>query len=275
VTVLAVGVAFLASSRTTYSASTPNSATVAIDSIPLELHSPNQPVLIAKVNNIETSLSFDMGDSTPLSLQQSALDMLGAVPTGETIEQQGIDGVFTVPTYKVPRVQIGNAVFTDVTAKLDAPQGTYMPSAFVRGTLGSGLLKSYSVVIDYGQRRMTLLTRAAPEFHSFCRGTSVKFSDRPAVWRGEAFTEVETDFGHVTLAWDTGAQMTVLNQLVSHAPGKIVSRRFMLGGRNFGPYPLGLLVADLPGFDGMIGDDFFLKHRVCIDYPGHRVVIGN
>ncbi len=273
--VLPVGVALLTYGLAPYSASAPNRLTGAINSIPLELHSPNQPVLIAKVNDIETSLSFDMGDSTPLSLQQSALDTLRAVPTGDSIQQQGIDGVFTVPTYKIPRLQIGNAVFTDVTAKLDAPQGSYLPSALVRGTLGSGLLKSYAVVIDYGQRRMTLLTREAPQFHSLCRGTSVKFSDRPAVWRGEAFTEAETDFGRVTLAWDTGAQMTVLNQLVSHATDQILSRRFMLGGRNFGPYPLGLLVADLPGFDGMIGDDFFLNHRVCIDYPGRRVVIRN
>ena len=63
-------------------------------------------------------------------------------------------------------------------------------------------------------------------------------------------------------------------QLVSHATDRRVSRRFILGGRNFGPYPLGLLVADLPTFDGMIGDDFFLKHRICIDYPGRRVVVG-
>jgi hypothetical protein len=49
----------------------------------------------------------------------------------------------------------------------------------------------------------------------------------------------------------------------------------MLGDRNYGPYSIGLLIATLPGFDGMIGDDFFLKHRVCIDYPRNRVVIGD
>jgi len=49
----------------------------------------------------------------------------------------------------------------------------------------------------------------------------------------------------------------------------------MLGNRNFGPWSFGLLIATLPGFNGMIGDDFFLKHRVCIDYPHRRVVIGN
>ena len=144
----------------------------------------------------------------------------------------------------------------------------------IRGALGSALLKPYTVFIDYPQRRMVLLTRSAPQFASLCRGTSVKFSDRPAVWQGEAFTEAETDFGRVTLAWDTGAQLTSLNQVVSHATDRITSQRLVLGGHNFGPYPFGMLVADLPGFDGMIGDDFFRQHRVCIDYPRRRVVIG-
>src|ERR1700719_586894 len=97
--VVPVGVALVTYCLTTYSVSAPNIATSSINSIPLELHSPNQPVLTAKINDMETSLSFDLGDSTPLSLQQSALDTLGAVPTGESIQQQGIDGVFTVPTY--------------------------------------------------------------------------------------------------------------------------------------------------------------------------------
>ena len=272
---LSVLPACLACCLTAYSASTTNHAARSVSSVPLELHSPNEPVLIAKINEVEIPISFDLGDSSPLSLQQSALDEIAAVPTGESIRQQGIDGFFTVPTYKIHRLRIGNAIFTDITAKLDAPQGTYVPSTLVRGTLGSGLLKSYSVLIDYPRRRMALLRHETPQFLSLCRGMSVKFSDRPAVWQGEAFTEADTDFGHVTLAWDTGAQMTVLNQLVSHATNRIVSRRLKLGGRNYGPYPMGLLVADLPGFDGMIGDDFFQTHRVCIDYPGRRVVIGN
>lgn len=62
---------------------------------------------------------------------------------------------------------------------------------------------------------------------------------------------------------------------MTHATDRSVSHRFMLGNRNFGPWSFGLLIATLPGFNGMIGDDFFLKHRVCIDYPHRRVVIGN
>jgi hypothetical protein len=29
----------------------------------------------------------------------------------------------------------------------------------------------------------------------------------------------------------------------------------------------------LPGFDGFIGNDFFDKHVVCIDYPARTVVV--
>ncbi len=237
--------------------------------IPLELHDPNAPVLTVMINDFPVPLWIDLGDSTPLTLKQSVLDEIKAVPTGDTVKMQGVDGIFEVPTYKIPRVRIGDDVFTNVTANLDPSK-----DGFSRGFVGSGFLKGHSVVLDYSHRRIVLLPGKSSSRHALCRGTSVKFSDRPAVWRGEAFTEADTDFGRVTLAWDTGSQMTLLNQSVSHATDRIVSNRFMLGGRNFGPYSFGLLVATLPRFDGAVGDDFFLKHRVCIDYPARRVVIG-
>jgi hypothetical protein len=246
-----------------------NSTSLAASIIPLELHDPNAPVLMVKINDLPVRLWIDLGDSTPLTLQKSVLDAIEAVPTGDTVKMQGVDGIFEVPTYKIPRVQIGADVFTNVTANLDSSKDGHS-----QGFLGSGLLKGHAVVLDYPHRRMVLIQGKPSSKQALCTGTAVKFSDRPAVWEGEAFTEADTDFGRVTLAWDTGSQMTLLNQAVSRATDRIVSTRFLLGGRDFGPYSFGLLVATLPSFDGAVGDDFFLKHRVCIDYPGRRVVIG-
>lgn len=56
--VLPIGVACVAYCVPTYSVSAPDSATSSINAIPLELHSPNEPVLNAKINDIEMSLSF-------------------------------------------------------------------------------------------------------------------------------------------------------------------------------------------------------------------------
>jgi hypothetical protein len=245
------------------------------DSIALELRDPDAPVLRVKVGDMEVPLWLDLGDSSFLTLQKSVLDAIKAVPTGDSVKLQGIDGEFEVPTYTVPRVQIGDAVFTNVIAKLDAPRSGYGVSPTERGSLGSGLLKNSAVVIDYPHRRMMLLPGAAAPHHALCSGAVVKFSEKSPVWRGEAVTEADTDYGHVTLWWDTGAQATMLSQSTSHATDRVVSRRFVLGDHDFGPWSFGLLVASLPGFDGMIGDDFFMKHRVCIDYPAGRVVIGD
>jgi len=245
------------------------------DTVTLTLRSPDAPVLIAKMDDVDVPLWFDLGDSTPLTLQKSILDAIKAVPTGQSIKLQGIDGDFEVPLYKVPRLQIGKTVFTNVTAKLDAPRAGYAVSQSVRGYFGSGLLKANAVVLDYAHRRMVLLSGKNAAGQELCRGTAVNFSKSSPIWQGEAVTEADTDFGHVTLWWDTGAQATMMNQAASHATDRIVSSRFLLGDHDFGPWSFGLLIASLPGFDGMIGDDFFMKHRVCIDYPNSRVVIGD
>jgi hypothetical protein len=54
-----------------------------------------------------------------------------------------------------------------------------------------------------------------------------------------------------------------------------ISKQFRIGSRNFGPWPIDLWDVSLPGFDGFIGEDFFKKHRVCINYPAGRVEIGD
>jgi hypothetical protein len=253
----------------------------AVNTIALELHDNLAPVLIAKLGGTEVPLQFDLGASNALILQKSVLDVTKAVPTGESIKQQGTGGVFEVPTYKVPRVQIGNLVFTDVTAQLDAPRVGYEPAQFARGYLGTGLLKSNAVVLDYKRHRMTLLRGEGAAFQALCSGTAVNFSVSSPKWRGEAVTESDTDFGRVTLWWDTGAPATALSGSSSHASHlptsteRVVTHRFMLGGSNFGPWAFDIWKVSLPGFDGFIGDDFFKKHRVCIDFPGNRIVIGH
>lgn len=245
------------------------------NSIALELRDPNAPVLIAGFGTLSVRLWIDLGDRTPLTLQKSVLDAIHAVPTGKTVRLQGMDGEYEVATYTVPQVRIGDAVFTDVIANLDAPRDGYLVSPTEGGSLGSGLLKAYAVVLDYPHRRMVLLPGSSAAHDSLCRGTVVKFSVRSPAWKGEAVTDADTDFGRVTLWWDTGAQATMLLPAVTHATDRLISRRFMLGGRNFGPWSFGVIDAPLPGFDGAVGDDFFKAHRVCVDYPRSSVVIGD
>jgi len=52
------------------------------------------------------------------------------------------------------------------------------------------------------------------------------------------------------------------------------TEKFVLGGRDFGPWRFEVWDITLPGFDGFIGHDFLAKEVVCIDFPGNRLAIG-
>ncbi len=163
---------------------------------------------------------------------------------------------------------------------MDVPRVGREPARFARGYLGTGLLKSYAVVLDYEHRRITLLRGEGTAFQELCRGVAVSFSMSSPLWRGEAVTESDTDVGRVTLWWDTGAPSTALQNAASYATNlpastkQLVTHQFTLGDNNYGPWIFDIWKMSLPGFDGFIGDDFFKRHRVCIDYPDNRVVIG-
>lgn len=246
--------------------------------IPIELRD-NFAILVATVDGIEMPLKFDLGDGTDLVLQQNVLDHIKAVPTGESARFQGLYGVFEVPLYKVARVQIGTAVFTDVIARPDSRDPSYQPGGQgEKGYLGTGLLKSFEVVLDYGHRTMTLVPRIGHESSAgTCKGTAVLFS---ANWNGEPVTEADTDLGRMMLWWDTGSPISFLRKSVAHPVGSqprgetVTTKWFKLGDTDFGPWQFDLLDVNLPGFDGAIGYDFFAKHVVCIDFTGNRLVIG-
>jgi hypothetical protein len=81
----------------------------------------------------------------------------------------------------------------------------------------------------------------------------------------------------VTLAWDTGAFASVLRKgLIDSAhPTRTAdtfkTKRFVLGGKNFGPQEFQIWDLSLPEFDGFVGNDFFATHVVCVDFPAPRL----
>ncbi len=133
------------------------SAAASPTTLPIEIRD-NFPILIAVINDIEVPLKFDLGDGDTLVLQPEVLDQAKAVATGESVKMMGLNGPFEAPLFRVPRIRIGDLVFTDVVARLDRRDDSYVPGASgEKGYLGTGLLKSHVVVIDYPRRTMTLL----------------------------------------------------------------------------------------------------------------------
>jgi hypothetical protein len=245
--------------------------------IPIEIRD-NFPILVATVDGIEVPLKFDLGDSESLVLQQEILDRVKAVPTGETARLRGFYGVFEAPLFSVQQVRIGSLVFTDVVARLDRRDPAYEPGASgEKGYLGTGLLTSHAVVLDYPQRTMILVPRVQEdESNGTCQGKAVPFSSK---WHGQLVTEVETDFGPAILWWDTGSPTTFLSKSFARKAqaedlrDTITTQRLNIGGTNFGPWQFSTWDVSPPGFDGVVGYDFFARHVVCVDFPGNRLLI--
>ena len=250
------------------------------NTVPLQLRR-HFPIIVANIDGLDVPLVFDSGDESTVALHQSVLDDIKAVPTKESERLQFSKGP-TVQSakFRIRRLQIGRAVFTDIIGRSDVHDPSYQATDVgQKGFLGTGLLKPYAVLLDYRKRQMTLIPRHNDDPPSMsCKGTDVPFAsmNEPA----EPVTEVDTDLGRFLTWWDTGAPTSVITRrLVEEAKPKqfkdrLTTHRLILGDTDFGPWPLEVWDANLPPwFNGFIGYNFFASHTVCIDFPGRRIVV--
>jgi hypothetical protein len=78
------------------------------------------------IDGNDVPLVVDLGNSGSVALTQAVIDRVQAMPTGET--SRGIDpkgNVIEYPKFRIPRLQIATAVFTDVIGELDVHDPSY------------------------------------------------------------------------------------------------------------------------------------------------------
>jgi hypothetical protein len=124
--------------------------------VPMQLLG-NFPVITVTIDGNDVPLTFDLGDASSLVLQQSVIDRLKTVPTGETLRfKDAMGNVIHSPMFKITHVKIGNAVFNDVVGRLDAHDPSYQAAQVgQQGSFGRGIFKSYKIVLDYHHRKIT------------------------------------------------------------------------------------------------------------------------
>jgi hypothetical protein len=246
-------------------------------SVPIELVG-NYPILSVDIEGHKVRLMFDLGEDSALVLTRTALDEIKIAPTGADRDIADVKGNTMVsPTFSVPHLQIGRAVFTNVAGRVDVHDPSYQSAPVgQQGYIGPNLLSSYWVVLDYRHGKMTLIP---PEDQaterSECSGAPVPFLPE---WNGAPVTKATTDFGDLTVVWDTGAPVSLIRnlRLEKAVPSNDLVRteHFTLNGVDFGPLDLRPFeFSQPPGTDGFIGTNFFARHVVCIDLPGNRFLI--
>jgi hypothetical protein len=246
--------------------------------VPIELIN-NFPVLEVDVGGRSVAVMFDLGGSDEIVLSKVALASLRVERRAETYAWVDAKGNrLESQTFRIPELRIGSLVLRDVTGHEDAEAATYRKTPAGVGYIGAALVRTFKLVVDYGQRSMTFIPNGIPnpEQHG-CFGTEVPFD--PAMG-GEPITKAVTDLGELVLVWDTGAPMSLVRESNVKARGftpdglYIPTSKFELAGEDFGPMQLRLFsFAEPAEVDGFVGHDFFAHHVVCIDLGGQRFLV--
>ncbi len=229
------------------------------------------PVLPAEIDGHKVRLLFDLGGDS-LTLTRATLDEVGITPTGPARRGMDVKGNVTEsPTFNVPRLRIGRAIFTNIAGLVDDVHGASNYGA--QGFIGPSPFARYRIVLDYRDGKMTLIPPISADIvGAGCLGTAVPFVG--------GIAKAQTDFGDLTLVWDTGFPFSAIRKArIDQMRAKVVSnavrtKLFRLNNVDFGPLELRPLVfSEPPGVDGFIGANFFAQHVVCFDFPGQRILI--
>jgi hypothetical protein len=265
---------------TTVLAANVNAASVA--TVPIRLFGSEAPVIIVRVQGKELPLQLDLGDSSSLVIHPEILSSLHSEPTGRTFKFFSMDGEFETPIVRLESIEIGTLKFRDVDARKDAHDEAFLTAKKTAvgalGFIGTGLLVSGQIRLDYSRTRLTIsLPVKSGETSNICRGRSVPF-----VLNKYGFTtRVNTDIGELQLGWDTGAPAVLISRSAAVAAQiptdqeSTVSENFVIAGRNFGPQRIEIWdnMPLPPEIAGLVGHPFFQKHIVCFDYPAQELHI--
>jgi hypothetical protein len=215
------------------------------------------PLVAARIDGREARLLIDSGGAAALALRQdwaAALGTAGAMATQDAQGGQGRNATLAVGELVLAGQALPAAPPAQTWAKAKRPAGA-------DGYLGWGWLRERRWVVDYAARQLRLLApeEAMPAGCGAAPGRFELLGSLPVV-------RLQTTDGQLlTLGLDTGASRNVVQPaLAAAAAGGLRwdGRPLAVGG--FVTVPL-----QVPGLDGFLGQDFFSRHRVCLD-PGGR-----
>jgi len=247
--------------------------------IPIEIVN-SFPLFEGFVNGHELTLTFDLGSDSTFALMPDGLRIARPDRGDRKSQRSDVKGnIVETATFKIRSLKIGTTEFTNVATIADAHDPSYpAPTGREQGVIGEPLFKPYRLVLDYPHKRIILIpqSRRQPEKDG-CTGDVVRFLPE---WNGEPLTKLQTDLGDLVMTWDTGSPISIVSRSrIDRAKATVIdkaytSNRAVMGNTNYGRMALRVLdFSQPPGIDGFIGNDFFAKHVVCIDFPGNRLLI--
>lgn len=253
-------------------------------SVPIEIVG-TSPIIEIEVNGRPVPVHFDLGNSDSVSLFPAFLDEIDKEEVGDTGGRKSLYGSEEgKPIYRVERVQVGDfavANFEVVEDFHDAEfQEDFIKTRGAYGFVGPGLFTDHALVVDYGQKQLTIIAQdALGAQQSSCRGREISLMPQSNSDIG-ALALAKTEIGDVRLVWDTGAPANIILKDRTDAADlelpeyeELTLAELTLGDYDFGPASFFVRDFKIPPFDGIIGFPFFEEYIVCFDLPGNRLFI--
>lgn len=198
------------------------------------------PVIKAQVDGLDATLILDLGGAGVLALRPGWPGST-AVDSGQARELSLPGGSST----QVPAV---------VWRKPQVPPG-------IDGDLGYGYLRRYGLVIDYSLRTVKLF-RPGTQLDE-CRAAPVALLQLGSL----PYVRFERGGQPFLLGLDSGANQNVVKrgQQDDASPQATTQDDIQLAGQVISTGPFRAIDLPIPVIDGLLGYDFFLRHRVCLD----------
>jgi len=242
--------------------------------LPIDL-SEDYPFVTVNVQGHDIPLLLDLGGFSTIAFGDSILSTLKVEYTGSRSFSDAYGTSFKVRNYVIPSAEIGGLKLKNIEAT-EIKYNQNMSARAKNGYIGIGFLKKFKkVIFDYPNRKMILLQEEAlPSEYQ-----SIAWSSHAMSGSGDVHSKVIIDGKEVEFLWDTGASYSVIHREVT-APDKIrpfenmeayTATSMKTGNTELGPNDFILLDFSEPDVDGIIGHNYFAKHKVLIDFENRTI----
>lgn len=233
----------------------------------------------ARIGDVDLKTIIDTGGWKDIAIAPEVVAKLHVRFTGTVTESNDAGGnTFQgLREFLIPVLQLGGVTFRNILGheRPQAAKGDIDRRPPFDATIGRGFLERYTVVVDYPRQRFELYP--ASRARKVCGAATAPILPTQD---GFMFSSIQTDNGPMNLGWDTGANYSFVQKSLAKARQLKITdvfystQRFALGQVDAGASRL--VAVDLPALsilDGLIGYNFFEKHRVCFDYVRHTVSV--
>lgn len=225
----------------------------------------NLPVVDVRIGGSTVPVVVDTGSNGTIWLAPEAARRVGVKFTGASSCYYDAHGnKFSARSYVIPECSLDGIQLREVEGREFASAAEGDPK--IQGIIGLGVLRHFCVIFDWPHAAMELSTGGL--------SGREKFRSVPMRWTGYGIvTPAGVDGGEFSFVWDTGASVSILKigrvaeSLLRKHEGHLLypAQRVRIAQADLGSLDFVVQDLDQPPGDGIVGANFFMRHRVLLD----------